>query len=246
MNADNIFQKFYSDIKDPLWPDCYTLNDFFSLTKDIQLEILQDFMFNPTSKSLHDQIKHIDPNIPNSLTYHNRIKNLIGATNCLMDSRDAIFLYSIIWSKRPSLVLEIGRAYGWSTAIIFGALEDSNSGHLYSIDIKNYIHADIEALVSPRTTLITADSCHLLDLTQLNKNKFQVIFIDGDHSFQATKNDLENSYQLTDKESWILVHDIDIPAVENAVRSWCTTKSDIINCGTYGEKISLLYKSSKF
>jgi len=246
MNTDNIFQEFYSNIKDPSWPNCCTLNDFFSLTTDIQLEILQNYIFNPNSNSLHDQIKHIDSNIPTSLTYHSRIQNLIGANNCLMDSRDVIFLYSIIWSKRPSLVLEIGRWHGWSTAIIFGALEDSNNGHLYSVDIENHIHSDLEALVSPRTTLITADSYHLLGLTQLNKNKFQVIFIDGDHSFQATKNDLENSYQLTDKESWILVHDIDLPTVENAVSSWCLTKPDIINCGTYGEKISLLYKSSKF
>jgi cephalosporin hydroxylase len=236
------WQNFYNNIKDKTWPECASIADFVKLSDQIKIEILQDHLFSSKEKNLQDCLRHLDPTIPNSLNYHEKIRSVIGHKHCLMSSQDAIFLYSIIWSKRPNAVLEIGRYHGWSSAIIFGALEDSNHGQLYSVDIEKKINPVIENLISSRTTLITCDSKHLQKNDFLSQIKFRVIFIDGDHRYQAVKNDLDVAYQLSDAESWILCHDIDIQDTGNAVNDWAITKQNITNCGVYGEKIGLLYK----
>ena len=236
------WKEFYNSVQDSSWPRCDQIEDFIKLPDAIQLEIVRDHLFDKKVDILANKIRHIDNTLPNFLGHIEEVKQIIGTDHCLMNSQDVIFLYSIIWSKRPKNVLEIGRFCGWSTVIIFGALEDSNHGHLYTVDINDATNPTIKDLIQSRTTFITAPSNKIPRLSELDNLQFEVVFIDGDHSQDSVLADLQNTYKITTSDAWILLHDADLAGVEAALKIFLSLVDNVTDCGVYGEKIRLLYK----
>lgn len=241
----NDWKNFYNNIRDSRWPDCDKIDDFVTLPSVIQLEIIQDHLFNEKHSILAKKICNTNTKSPNFLTHITEIKQLIGPTDALMNDQDAVFLYSLIWSKTPKNVLEIGRWHGWSSAIIFGALEDADIGHLYTVDITDRTNTVIKSIIESRTTFITASSADILSLDELSQLQFEVAFIDGDHSYNAALTDLKNVYSILTSEAWILVHDDDLSEVRQALNTFLSQVNNVIDCGSYGEKLRLLYKKDR-
>jgi cephalosporin hydroxylase len=239
----NEWKEFYDAVRDSKWPDCEQIEDFVSLPGGIQLEIIQDHFFNKRHIALADKMRYTNkPDYANFLNYIEEVKMLIGTSDTQLNSRDVIFLYSMVWSKSPKNVLEIGRWHGWSSVIIFGALEDRGDGHLYTVDIEDRTNITIKSIIEPRTTFITAPSADILSLKSLDNLQFEIVFIDGDHSFDAVLIDLKNTYKLLTKEAWIMLHDDDLPDIQKAVNTFLSQVDDVIDCGRYGEKMRLLWK----
>ena len=236
------WEEFYNAIRDPNWPKCNQIENFVTLPSNIQLEIIRDHLFDKKYEILSNKMTHIDNDYPNSLMFIEEIKKIIGNKDYLMNSQDVVFLYSILWSKRPNNVLEIGRWHGCSTAIIFGALEDSNHGHLYTVDIEDNTNLYIRSMVESRTTFVTDTSENILNCPIISQQKYEVFFIDGDHSQSAVLTDLHNSYKLSAVESWFLCHDADMNEVKTAIDIFLQQTTDVTDCGIYGETIRLLYK----
>ena len=234
--------EFYNKIRDTTWPDCKQITDFVKLPSNIQIEIVRDHLFDKKYEILSNKTKHTINGYPTHLMFFEELKQLIGRNNCLMNSQDVVFLYSILWSKRPNNVLEIGRFCGWSTAIIFGALEDSNHGNLYTVDIKDNTNPYVRSLVESRTTFVTDTSKNILNCSIISQQKYEVFFIDGDHTQDAVLTDLHNSYKLSTDESWFLMHDTDMTEVNTAIDIFLQQTVDVTDCGIYGEKIRLLHK----
>jgi predicted O-methyltransferase YrrM len=242
MSNNSEWQNFYRAIKDMSWPPCETIEDMISLPKPIQLEIVKNHLFENLMTRLADKIQHVDTNIPNFLSHLNSVQSLIGINHCFMNMQDVIFLYSVVFSKKPKHILEIGHYKGWSTCVMYGAVCDNNHGHIYSVDRTDEIQPAVKALIQSRTTLIHECSSNLLHIPEIENKKFQLVFIDGDHSYDWALLDLHNSVQLADKECCFLVHDIDLDSVNHAVDSFVKSRSDITDCGNYGQKIKLLYR----
>jgi predicted O-methyltransferase YrrM len=145
---------------------------------------------------------------------------------------DLIFLYSVIYSKKPMRVLEIGRDVGTSTLAICGALTDNNKGHLYSVDIVNILPDAVAEIVSEKLTILTMSSKYLLDTFD---DRFDIIFIDGDHSYQMVKSDLQQSLELASNDAIILCHDADLIDVQLAINELCTRlPNTVVDCGMFG------------
>lgn len=125
---------------------------------------------------------------------------------------------------------------------MFGALEDSNHGNLYTVDIEDNTHPYIRSLVESRTTFVTKTSKNILHCPIISQQKYEVFFIDGDHKQDAVLTDLHNSYKLSTNESWFLMHDADMEGVKKAIDVFLEQTTDVTDCGVYGEKIRLLYK----
>lgn len=243
MNLKDEWQNFYSNIKDESWPPCADIDDILNLPPHIQLEIIKTHLFQNRYDRLRNNTAHIDPNISNFLYYIDDIKNLIGSKNCLMNTQDVLFLYSILISKRPDNILEIGRFNGWSTAIIYGACQDNNQGSLYSIDTHDNVPTGIKEIVKNRVTFVNQSSEDLLTISEIKDLKFDVFFIDGDHSYDMVLSDLVQSAQIANTQAWFLMHDADCKEVIAAIDTFLKSRNDIIDCGIYGEKIKLLYKN---
>lgn len=243
--SNHQWRSFYHAIKDPSWPACDSIEDIFLLPQHVQFEIINDYLFSNRFERVTHELQHVDTNFLNFLWHTESIKSMIGSEFCLMNHQDVIFVYSLLISKRPQLVLEIGRFAGWSTSVIYGAFCDNNIGHLYSIDLKDQVSAEIKTLVGHRTTFISCSSEYLSSISELQDKKFDVIFIDGDHSYQMVLNDLYQSYELSSDEAWFLLHDADNVEILQAVDTFLDSVTGIVDCGVYGETIKLLYKREK-
>lgn len=91
-------------------------------------------------------------------------------------------------------VLEIGVREGFSTTALLAGIYENGGGHLYSVD-----KDDCGGLLSdPRWTFIQANSAtepeRILDATKMSSNGLWIdlLFVDGDHTFQGCLADLTN------------------------------------------------------
>ncbi len=164
---------------------------------------------------------------------------------CLTSKEDLVFLYSIIFSKKPSNVLEIGRFNGGSSLIIAGALADNDYGKLFSVDIEDLVSSDVKTVLEYNTLLIKSSSTNLSNNPFLTDIKFQVFFIDGDHSIEMVSSDIIQCLSMSDTESVLLCHDADMAEVRKGIDNVLSAVPQLIDCGRYGSKIQMLiYKNT--
>jgi len=129
---------------------------------------------------------------------------------------EKLFLYSLIRHAKPDKVLEVGVSGGGATAWIAGALEDNDNGKLISVDdwSRNYggrsdgpdaAHARLEDLELDTRVELISESSHDY-LPRQDKDAFDVSWIDGDHSYEGAKSDLEEAIRVTD--GTVIFHDV--------------------------------------
>ncbi len=112
-------------------------------------------------------------------------------------------------------VLEIGVCQGVSTAALLLGLDDKNEGHLWSIDLDPKC-SDLYA--HPRWTFILGDSRAIVLIgdagghyhqPKLDPPQFDVLVIDGDHSYATATSDLQRFSTLVLPGGTILMHDVE-------------------------------------
>jgi len=110
-------------------------------------------------------------------------------------------------------VLEIGTRAGISTSALLVGVEE-NGGHVWSVDIN-----DCSRVFAghPQWTFLHSDSRQLKSSAFGNDAapKFDLLFVDGDHSFEGCMNDLIG-YGPSSRV--IMVHDTDCPDTFPGVR----------------------------
>jgi predicted O-methyltransferase YrrM len=114
--------------------------------------------------------------------------------------------------------LEIGTHAGISTAALLAGVE-ANGGHVWSVDVhagSRYTHWG-----HPQWKFVQSDSKNTVELGKILPASFDLVFIDGDHSYEGCAADLENWGR---KGKVVLVHDSDTPAftgVRRAIDEFC-------------------------
>lgn len=127
------------------------------------------------------------------------------------------FLYGMVGYLKPKTVVEIGVNFGLSSIIMGLAMKEFNiDGHIYSFDIsEKYLtiaKRQIEQMeLQDKITLFFGDSN---EVKKLNIKKFDLIFIDGDHSYKGAKEDYEN---LKNIGKYFLFHDVNVNDVKMVV-----------------------------
>ena len=102
-------------------------------------------------------------------------------------------------------VLEIGVRTGISTAALLLGIENKG-GHLFSVDINPDCIAAIGS--HPQWTFLAGDSKNVGWLLSKIPAKLDVLFIDGDHSYEGVKHDLDNYGFLVKSGGSIVCHDV--------------------------------------
>lgn len=155
---------------------------------------------------------------------------------------DYKFLYGFVSLIRPKRILDIGTNMGGSAIAMAMALRDEGltKSKIVSIDIVETFlrkaQAQIDQLeLSDYVELVRGDSSITKTLPS-----FDVVFIDGDHSFEGCLKDFEN---VKDKTNYVVIHDsASIDAVRKAIKTIRETgKYDVLNMdvGNWGEQWSL-------
>jgi predicted O-methyltransferase YrrM len=138
-------------------------------------------------------------------------------------------LYETVRARSPRAVLEIGMAYGISTLAIASALDDVGSGLLTSLDpyqasrcenigLETIRRADL----SHRHALIEEPDYEALPRLLSEGRRFELTYIDGNHTFEYTLLDLFYADKLTPVGGVIAINDCGFAAVAKALR-WFTT-----------------------
>lgn len=106
--------------------------------------------------------------------------------------------------------MEIGVRSGVSTSAILAGLEE-NGGHLWSFDVN-----DCPVFAGhPDWTFSRMDSKRASEIDALIPASLDMLFVDGDHSYEGALADLEN---FAPRASRVFVHDTECPLTYPGVR----------------------------
>jgi predicted O-methyltransferase YrrM len=159
------------------------------------------------------------------------IYNVAGELNHILNCKDMVdtrdhLLFMSGYATYSKNVLEIGTDVGNTTSALLAGVEKSG-GHLWSVDINPDCKVVYEG--HPQWTFINRASdpdilTKIFGTPEHNMGKyFDLIYIDGDHSYQGVKRDLETAFALVKPSGYILMHDVlantppeDFPGVRRA------------------------------
>jgi hypothetical protein len=207
------------------------------LPNTILAEITQIILSNKTLK-LFD---YSDVEYPISLLNLYNIIHSIGLEKCLQSMPDSIFLYDMVFSKKPKNILEVGRWHGYSTAIMSGALVDlNNDGKVFSMDLVDRLSDTTKDLLKNNTVLITDDCAQILSHEDLCNMKFDLFFIDNDRPHAETSQDFLNYLTLASDHAYFLFHNMQTPNIGYAVLEVVENSPQLQYLGMFGSSIGLV------
>ena len=138
-----------------------------------------------------------------------------------LQGKDARLLYRYAFNLRRlkyghvNTILEIGRYKAGSTVILASATHNKDL---------NIVSVDIEEQYSPATVWLDAyEQKHRIDIRVENSNTMKnipisLLFVDGDHSYDGLKKDIEHHWNYLNQNGFCLVDDYDITnATKNGV-----------------------------
>ena len=162
-------------------------------------------------------------------------KNNYYLLNSNINLKEGLLLYNLIKKYKPKKLLEIGLACGISSSFMLCSMDKKSK--LYSIDpyqkivwnkfglivideiikennLPNNIHTWI-----PTFSKIYFDNYN-------NKNDYDLIFIDGDHSYEGTLIDLLGANKLLKKGGILVIDDVLHKDVKNALSFFFKKQND--------------------
>lgn len=180
-----------------------------------------------------------------------------------LDLDEAAYLHKLcVGLSEGACVVEIGRYLGGSTFLLASALP--KGGSLISIDNKRrkskYVDVNDNILstaldragLRDKVELVIADSSSFVP----SKNsQFDLVFIDGDHSYEGAKNDYEHWSPMAKKGGYIIFHDAGASRrhvtkfgeVEKLIREiQYSKKSGLTYLTTIGSMVSFMKDKSLF
>lgn len=105
-------------------------------------------------------------------------------------------------------VLEIGSAFGYSAIAMAQTAEDVTLVDPFEQYSRSELRANLQAAGTlARTRIITGESQGVLPALRQRGERFGLIFIDGDHSRDTVRADLDNALALLDAGGVLCAHD---------------------------------------
>lgn len=131
-----------------------------------------------------------------------------------MNFGEKITMLYFLEKIKPEISIEIGTQYGGSLKPI-----SDYSEHVYSFDL---FHNNVNKLDFNNVEFITGNSRKTVPIIiqELNQSKktLEFVLIDGDHSSEGVKNDIENILKYKpQKPLYILIHDSFNPSVRSGI-----------------------------
>ena len=141
-----------------------------------------------------------------------------------VDKREGEAIAHLHRTTRPSLSVEIGLAYGFSTLYILDAMAEGDYGRHIAIDpsADTFWHGiGLQAVkdtdLGERFNWIKGGSADALPALIRSGERAQFVFIDGCHHFEYALADFFLSDQLLDMGGLIVLDDMWMPAIQRVV-----------------------------
>lgn len=135
-----------------------------------------------------------------------------------MRPEDRIMLYALVRGLKPERALEIGAFRGGSGRIIACAMEDNGHGRVVGID--PYPMFKIDRTFQGRYTLIDKGSPEAVpEARKAAGGPFDFILIDGIHTLDAVRADLDAAVSVAADGAYIFLHDTYNYGVNEAIQT---------------------------
>ncbi len=132
---------------------------------------------------------------------------------------ERLMLFSLTFCLRPERYLEIGTFEGGSALIVCSALDAVGSrGRMFLVDPDPKIPVATMQSIRHRAEVFRGSSPEILPtIASCAEKPFDLVFIDGDHSFEACLSDALGAYPYVAGGGHILFHDAFFPEVRSAI-----------------------------
>ena len=160
--------------------------------------------------------------------HQSQVLSNLGLFDCIIGlcrhTNDMYLLWKVCEFFQPKKILEIGFLAGQSLGLIY---EASDNADFISVDI-DYTHRTVfdKLFPSPNGKFIK-DSSMNLNLTE----KFDLVHIDGDHSYEYVVNDIQKVLPLLHNNSILCMDDFKdtkYPGVSKAVKEYLLGQHDFV------------------
>jgi glycosyltransferase involved in cell wall biosynthesis/predicted O-methyltransferase YrrM len=159
--------------------------------------------------------------------------NRVFQSPAFMSPQERVLMYGLTFALAPERYLEVGTCWGGSAVIVTAALDDMNKGRAFGVDPFPRVAKEVMDGIKHRFTLIKGPSpAALVQAKEQAGGLFEMILVDGDHSYQSTIDDLEGVLTVAAPEAAILIHDAYNDIVDRAIRDFIAAHADrLVDCG---------------
>jgi predicted O-methyltransferase YrrM len=121
---------------------------------------------------------------------------------------ERIVIYALVFALRPQRILEIGTHWGGTATIMKAALDDIGHGKIICVDPNPLVTPELLEELSPRIKIIKGFSPAVLPkAVELAGGRFDLSFIDGDHTYEGVLRDIEGVVPVLADDSHVILHD---------------------------------------
>ena len=151
----------------------------------------------------------------------------------LMLRPEKVMLHALVRGLRPRRVLEIGTHRGGSTMIICAALDEIGAGVIACVDPNPVVEPQDWERVAHRATMIVGSSPDVLhEASEIARGRFDFVLIDGDHTYEGVRRDIEGALPVLEPDSHLLFHDSHYWQIKQAIDDSLRASSGLLDCGT--------------
>lgn len=116
------------------------------------------------------------------------------------------FIYDLVLKKKPSMILELGTANGYSTCWFLLGIIKNNKGRLMTVDRENRQPKVWDLLTIPTGRLFEVRATSGEFLEEFNR-KLDLVFLDTEHRIELLIKDIEVLVDHLKKDAQLLIHD---------------------------------------
>lgn len=156
-----------------------------------------------------------------------RAARIIENAPALLLPPERWILYSLVLGLQPKRCLEIGTHRGGSALITVAALDAVGAGSMVCVEDNPCIAPEDWEMIKHRVELREGKSQAILPTLE---RPFDFAFVDGDHSMEGARRDLELTLPLMSPEAYILCHDSHYAPVNAAIRA-VVSRYAVMDCG---------------
>ncbi|MBX2997413.1 MAG: class I SAM-dependent methyltransferase [Caldilineaceae bacterium] len=159
-----------------------------------------------------------------------------------MSRSERLMMFSLAFCLRPQRYLEIGTFQGGSALVVGSALDALKSnGQMYLVDPTPKIAQEDWLKIAHRAELFKGYSPDILRKVAAKAvQPFDLVLIDGDHTYAGAKRDAEGVLAYVGPGSYIVFHDSFFPEVRRAIDEFVDAHSGrIVDFGLMTREVTV-------
>lgn len=125
------------------------------------------------------------------------------SSGCSVSVEEGMLLYALVRLHKPKTIVEIGTCTGFSTRFLAQAVRDNGFGKVYTIDVNPQFQNDGGW---PEIEVFRGFSHDVLGSGKINNVDFA--FIDGDHTYAAVKDEIDQVLEISSEKCLMALHDV--------------------------------------